>query len=94
MITLRLISYEEQHYETVVYTALYGCGRLRYVTQSETAAPLVLILELDPGQNTYSVYNTDTSPFYCLGESLFTVSEEEQAFRPPVYYCEAPDVVE
>lgn len=94
MITLRLISHERNQHETVVHTALYGCGRLRYITQSEAAAPLVLILELDPGQNTYSVYNTDTSLFYCLGESLFTVSEEEAAFRPPVYYCEASDEVE
>lgn len=93
MIKLRLISCEKHQFETVVYTALYGCGRLRYMTQSEIAAPLVLILELNPERNVYSVCHKDTSPFYCLGESLFTVSEEEQAFHPPVYYCEAPDVV-
>lgn len=94
MINLRLISCERHEHETLVYTACYGCGRLRYMTQSETAAPLELILELDPEQNTYSVYNTDTSLFYCLGESLFTVSEEEAASNPPVYYCEGFDEVE
>lgn len=93
MIPLRLISDDRHQYETLVYIATYGCGRLRYMTQSETAAPLALILELDPEQNTYSVYNTDTSIFYCLGESLFTVSEEEAASNPPVYYCEASNEV-
>jgi hypothetical protein len=91
MIPLRLYAHTVEHHETTVYTAYYSLGRFRYVAQMEVEPPTRLQLVLDPDQATYSVLNEDGTAFYCLGDSLFTVSEEQQAKYPPLYYAEGED---
>ncbi len=86
MVPLRLYAHTVDHYETTVYTAHYGWGRIRYAAQVEVEPPIKLWLVLDPEQATYSVLNEDGTAFYCLGDSLFTVSEEQHAKYPPLYY--------
>lgn len=91
MVPFTLYEYTVEHHETTVYTAYYGWGRFRYVAQMEVEPPIKLQLVLDPEQANYSVLNKDGTAFYCLGDALCTVSAEDCAEYPPLYYTEGED---